>query len=190
MTLIINGHFMKKSLDIVLQDGSFFAVNPALADIYGGRFTKVSPAAVEVHCTYSLYKGHVIDIGISADKDSERTYLPDPRTMKDKLLLYDRGYMSHEYGSAFKARDSDFIGRAKDKQFNPTVLKCHRGFRDKKGIVGKKPKDLSLPESNADLLIEGKDKHGNKHQVRLVLFYVARKKLHIYLLTSFVAVQQ
>ena len=178
------GRHLKAFSDILAQDGSSFAVNDALTEAFPGRFTKVSPAAVEVHCTYSLYQAQAVNIGLSADKDSERTYLPDPTSLQRKLILFDRGYTCYEYGAAVKEAGGDFIGRAKDKKFNPTILKCFRGFGNKKEIVGKRLKDISLPKCNVDLLIEGKDKRGKKYQVRLVLFYVKRKDLHVYLLTS------
>ncbi len=176
--------YLKCFSDIILQDGSSFALNDALSEVYPGRFTKVSPAAVEVHCTYSLYKGQAIDFGVAPDRDSERTYLPDADSLRGKLILFDRGYTCYEYGSTVKAAGGDSIGRAKDKNFNPTILKCFRGFSSTKAVEGKRLKDLTLPKCNVDLLIEGKDPHGKVHQLRLVLFYVARKDLHIYLLTS------
>jgi hypothetical protein len=175
---------LKAFSDILLQDGSSFAVNEALKEAFPGRFTKVSPAAVEVHCTYSLYQAQAVEIGLSPDKDAERTYLPDPVSLKGKLILFDRGYTCYEYGTAVKVAGGDFIGRAKDKNFNPTILKCFRGFGCKRALVGKRLKEVKLPRCNVDLLIEGEDKHGKKHQVRLVLFYVKRKDVHLYLLTS------
>ena len=175
---------LKRFSDIVVQDGSSFALNDALSEIYPGRFTKVSPAAVEVHCTYSLYKGQARNFGVAPDKDAERTYLPAPDSLRGMLILFDRGYTCYEYGSTVKAAGGDFIGRVKDKSFNPTIRKCFRGFPNKKTLEGKRLKDLVLPKNNVDLLIEGKDTHGKVHQLRLVLFYVARKDVHIYLLTS------
>jgi hypothetical protein len=175
---------LKRFSDIVVQDGSSFALNDALSETYPGRFTKVSPAAVEVHCTYSLYKGQATSIGVAPDKDAERTYLPEADSLRGKLILFDRGYTCYEYGSAVKAAGGDFIGRAKDKNFNPTIRKCFRGLSNKKAVEGKRLKDLDLPRNNVDLLIEGKDTHGKVHQLRLVLFYVARTGRHIYLLTS------
>jgi hypothetical protein len=83
---------LKRFSDIVVQDGSSFALNDALSEIYPGRFTKVSPAAVEVHCTYSLYKGQATNFGVAPDKDAERTYLPAPDSLRGKLILFDRGY--------------------------------------------------------------------------------------------------
>lgn len=175
---------LKRFSDILVQDGSSFALNDGLQDIYPGRFTKVSPAAVEVHCTYSLYKAQAISFGVAPDREAERAYLPEAASLRGKLILFDRGYTCYEYGSEVKAAGGDFIGRAKDKNFNPTIRKCFRGFANKKAVVGKRLQDLVLPKSNVDLLIEGKDPNGNVHQLRLVLFYVARKDLHIYLLTS------
>jgi len=182
--LVGRSKYLKRFGDIVLQDGTSFALNDALREAYPGRFTKVSPAAVEVHCTYSLYQGQAQKIGIAPDRDAERAYLPAPESLRGKLILHDRGYTSYEYGAAVRDAGGDFIGRVRDKNFNPTIVKCFRGFADKKGLVGRKLKDLKLPKGNVDLLIEGKDTKGNTQRLRLVLFYVARKDLHIYLLTS------
>ena len=39
---------------LILQDGSSFALHKALAEAFPGRFSAVSPAAVELHCTMDL----------------------------------------------------------------------------------------------------------------------------------------
>ena len=176
--------YLKRFVDILAHDGSSFALPDDLAKEFPGRFTKVSPAAVEVHCTYSLYYGQATRIAIAPDKEAERPFLPKPEELKGKLLLQDRGYTSYEIVAAVKAAGGDVIGRAKDKNLNPTIRKCFRGLADKKGVVGKKLKDIKLPKNNVDLLIEGKDKHGQIHLVRLVLYYVARKDFHVYLITT------
>lgn len=175
---------LKRFRDIVLQDGSSFAVNDELADVFPGRFTKISPGAVEIHCTYSLREGQPESIAIAPDKEGERQFLPSPEELKGKLLLVDRGYLSYPYFEEVKAAGGDFIGRARDRRFSPKILKCYRGFREKKGVVGKRLNEVTLPNCNVDLLVEGKDSKMKKHQVRLVLFYVRRKKLHLRLLTS------
>ena len=46
--------------DIVVQDGSSFAVHDALAETFGGRFTKVRPAAVELHACVSVFQDQVL----------------------------------------------------------------------------------------------------------------------------------
>ncbi|HEX6315689.1 MAG TPA: hypothetical protein VFZ73_12555 [Gemmatimonadaceae bacterium] len=45
--------------DIVIQDGSSFALKKQLRDVFPGRFTSIEPAAVEVHATYSGFSDEV-----------------------------------------------------------------------------------------------------------------------------------
>ena len=52
--------------DLVIQDGSSFAIKPALADVFPGRFTAIEPAAVEVHATYSGFADEVSDDVVQA----------------------------------------------------------------------------------------------------------------------------
>jgi hypothetical protein len=176
--------YLRRFADILIQDGSSFALNDALSSEFPGRFTRISPAAAEVHCTYSLYEGQANCIAVAPDKEAERPFLPTPEEVRGKLLLADRGYTCYEYCDAVKSEGGDFIGRVRDKNFNPTIVKCFRGFSDKRGLVGKKLKDIRLPKSNVDLLIRGRDPHGVQHQVRLVLYYVVRKDIHIFLITT------
>ena len=39
---------------IVVQDGSSFAVHDSLSDVFKGRFTTISPAAVEIHVSWDM----------------------------------------------------------------------------------------------------------------------------------------
>ena len=78
--------------DIVIQDGSSFALKPAQRGAFPGRFTTIEPAAVEVHAaTYSGCADEVRSIHIAPDADAERTFLPEPATLTEYLLLADRG---------------------------------------------------------------------------------------------------
>ena len=45
--------------DVVIQDGSSFALKPSLRAILPGRFSTIGPAAVELHATYSVFAGDV-----------------------------------------------------------------------------------------------------------------------------------
>jgi len=45
--------------DIVIQDGSSFALKKKLRNVFPGRFTTIEPAAVEVHATYSGFSDDV-----------------------------------------------------------------------------------------------------------------------------------
>ena len=97
--------------DIVIQDGSSFALKHTLRETFPGRFTTIEPAAVEVHATYSGFSDEVSAVQIAPDADAERPFLPDPSTLKDRLLLADRGYPSvpsceavHDHGGSFIVR--------------------------------------------------------------------------------------
>jgi hypothetical protein len=50
---------------LILQDGSSFALHPALARVFPGRFNAVSPAAVELHCTLDLLEHSALRAGFS-----------------------------------------------------------------------------------------------------------------------------
>ena len=175
---------LKRFKDIVAHDGSSFAVSDDLVSYFPGRFTKISPGAVEVHCTYSLMERQPEAIAIAPDKEGERQFLPEPEELAGKLLLVDRGYLSYPYFDAVKDAGGDFIGRARDKRYTPRIVKCYRGLKDKRAAISKRLDDIDLPKNSVDLLVEGKDSKMKKHQIRLVLFYVAKKKRHLRLVTS------
>jgi hypothetical protein len=80
--------------DIVLQDGSSFAVKDSLKAAFPGRFNKIKPAAVEIHATYSGLSDQVIRATLTPDTFSERAQLPSLDWLQGKLLLADRGYPS------------------------------------------------------------------------------------------------
>jgi len=61
--------------DIELQDGSSFAIVDSLAARYPGRFTKTSPAAIELHATMSLFQDRMVRISLAPDSQGERVFL-------------------------------------------------------------------------------------------------------------------
>ena len=83
--------------DIVIQDGSSFALKQTLRGTFPGRFTTIEPTAVEIHATYSGFADEVRAVQIAPDAEAERQFLPDPLTLQDRLLLADRGYPSVPY---------------------------------------------------------------------------------------------
>ncbi|MGH9786872.1 MAG: hypothetical protein ACRD88_22100 [Terriglobia bacterium] len=68
------GHFT----DVVVQDGSSFAVHDALAKTFGGRFTKIRPAAVELHTFASIFKDDVLNARTVRKPDGSNWYLEPP----------------------------------------------------------------------------------------------------------------
>ncbi len=106
---------------ILAQDGSSLAVSDALAEVFPGRFNKVSPAAVELHMTYDLCHEAPVITYLTPDTQSERDALPEPATIKGDLLLADRGYPSYAYCASVRDEGGFFLMRAKSDG-NPDVI--------------------------------------------------------------------
>jgi hypothetical protein len=97
--------------DIVIQDGSSFALKPSLREVFSGRFTTVEPAAVELHATFSGFRDDAIAVTIAPDSEAERQFLPAPATLEGRLFLADRGYPSTTYFDQVRAHGGSFIVR-------------------------------------------------------------------------------
>lgn len=110
---------------IRIQDGTSFAVKSTLAGTFPGRFTTVSPAAVELHVSLELSSEMVNQVTLSADSAAERQYLPSPAELAGELLLADRGYYSKDYLRALDEAGGFFIVRAKTNM-NPLIRKAIR----------------------------------------------------------------
>ncbi|HUS26848.1 MAG TPA: IS4 family transposase [Kofleriaceae bacterium] len=111
-TLAPEGHTaVARFKDIVIQDGSSFALKKQLRDVFPGRFTTIEPAAIELHATYSGFSDEVSAVELAPDKEAERQFLPAATTLKDRLLLADRGYPSVDYFEAVEKAGGSFIVR-------------------------------------------------------------------------------
>ena len=106
--------------DIVIQDGSSFALKRTLQGVFPGRFTTIEPAAVEIHATYSGFADEVRALHVAPDCDAERPFLPDPTTLTGRLLLADRGYPSVPYFEAVDDAGGAFIVRL-TRSYDPWV---------------------------------------------------------------------
>jgi len=173
---------LKRFDDIVAHDGSSFALEPGLRDSFAGRFRTISPAAVEIHCTYSVYSQQALSVAIAADKEGERQFLPKPEELKNKLLLVDRGYLDYKFFRAVEEAGGHYITRARDSRFNPTIVKCRSGLSER--FNRKKLADAKIPNRTVDLLVKGTSEKGKIYYYRLVLFWVPRKRKHIRFITS------
>ncbi len=171
---------------LLLQDGSSFALHKALADVFPGRFNTVSPAAVELHCTLDLLQDAPITIALSPDTDSEHAYLPEPESLRDDLLLADRGYLDLTYLRDIERHGGCFIVRSKSN-LNPRVIDAHREDgqrlkscqdRDFQAIVSKFPKQQRT-ELEVEWLIEGE-----AFRLRQIVSWNPEDKCFNYLLTN------
>src|SRR5436309_16127664 len=78
---------------IILQDGSSFAIHDGLREVFPGRFKTVKPAAVELHTTMDLLCDAPTTVVLTPDTTSEQAFLPEPSSLRDRVLLADRGYV-------------------------------------------------------------------------------------------------
>jgi hypothetical protein len=108
---------------IRIQDGTSFAVKPGLANTFSGRFTTISPAAVELHADLDLMSEMLNTVTLSADSEGERQFLPEPSQVSGGLQLADRGYLSLDYMRGVDAAGGHFIIRGK-ADMNPLILKA------------------------------------------------------------------
>lgn len=115
--------------DIVIQDGSSFALKPVLRGAFPGRFKTIEPAAVEVHVTFSGFNDEVARAHVSPDTTAERHFLPRPEELRGKLLLADRGYPSRPYFQTLDDVGACFVVRL-TRSWKPWVVAAsNRGSR-------------------------------------------------------------
>jgi hypothetical protein len=168
--------------DILVDDGSSFAVADGLRKIFPGRFTKVKPAAVELHAHMSLFSDQMLCVSLAPDKESERKFLPSAESLPARSLsLRDRGYIDLEYFEDLRDRTNGpayLIVRSNDN-INPTIeniygvpLRIAKKWRGKQ--LQKLPK--SILRRGADLEVSW-PRPGNKTlRLRLVVRHSEPKK--------------
>ncbi|WP_422446306.1 MULTISPECIES: hypothetical protein [unclassified Endozoicomonas] len=95
---------------ILIQDGSSQAVYNALKEAFPGRFSTVSPAAVELHTTMELLTNNLVRVQLTEDTRSKRDCLPPlPTSMACILMLMDAGYFELKLFAAIHDREGSFI---------------------------------------------------------------------------------
>jgi len=178
----VPGHALRCFDDILLQDGTSFAVVDALQDTFPGRFTKVSPAAVELHATMSLFHDQVIRVHLAPDADGERQFLPAPGDLRRKLLLADRGYMDVDYCRRVHHAGGSFIVRFQTG-INPVVVRARVGGRDRPSWGGSRLAALRdrLRGRSGDLLVRWKQ---DDPPFRLLLIWNRTGREHMALVTN------
>ncbi|PIP78457.1 MAG: transposase [Gammaproteobacteria bacterium CG22_combo_CG10-13_8_21_14_all_40_8] len=175
------GHFSQFN-KVYIQDGSSFAVKDTLKNVWPGRFTKISPAAIELHATINLQTGSFEQAIITPDTFSERGEMPNVKELKGNLFLADRGYYSGEFIVNLDKAGGHYVLRAKGLK-RVTITSATRA--DGKSLMKKKAIELSklqarLPKRQAvDMNVEIKGE-----VVRLIAFWSLKEKRHTYLITN------
>lgn len=171
---------------IELQDGTSFAVKSTLSKHFPGRFTKVSPAAVELHVTLDLLSEQPSCIVLTPDTDSEAQYLPDADTLESCLVMGDRGYFKKAYLREVDQHGGSYIVKGK-ANMTPTVITAYSvdGIRQKrwenkllKDIKGKLSKTHPM-----DMDVRWSDKAGPIDS-RMIVSWSPETETYQYLLTN------
>lgn len=106
---------------IRIQDGMSFALKSTLAETFPGRFTTISPAAVELHVDLDMMSETINLVVLKPDSSAERQFLPDVKEVQDGLLLGGRGYFSRAYLRSLDHAGGFFIVRATTAT-NPLIV--------------------------------------------------------------------
>lgn len=170
---------------IYLHDGSSFALKSALQSVFPGRFTKISPAAVELHVTMELLSEMPDTIALAADRESEVHFTPEPSQLAGGLFLGDRMFFIKSYLAEIDQHGGCYIVRTKGT-LNPTVCRAWRKdgseikrWRNrplkslKKALEREKAVDLEVSWSGADKL-----------DARLIVTWDKKNKRLRYLVTN------
>lgn len=170
---------------ILMQDGSSFAVKDQLSWKFPGRFTKVSPAAVELHALMNLLEGDLEQISLTADKESEQGQLPEASGLKQSLLLLDRGYQNLKYLGDVHDCGGFFLVRAKTN-LNPFIHRAIVGDKEPKYLQGKHLKKCRKrlhKRKPVDMDVSWKIRGVTKH-FRMLASGNPETKEHQYLITN------
>ena len=167
---------------IHLHDGSSLKIHPALTEKFPGRFTKTTPAAIELHMTMDLVAGCANYLAITPDKESERLYNPYADELKDTLLLMDAGYFNISYCYQVDENGGHYIIRA-NNSIKPEIVEAYDAYGlAVKGLKGKKLSALKLQhDQQMDLTVKWANRQGT---YRLIAFWDKRKSTIGYLMTN------
>jgi hypothetical protein len=174
--------------EILIHDGTSFALKNGLAKSWPGRFTQFTPAAVELHVTMSVLSDNPIAITLAPDKEAERPFAPSAASLKNRLLLEDRGYEAREIFMEIQKAGGFYVVRG-TRNIRPTI----RSASDSKGkrlrhLEGKRLSRRMLPRHDVDLDLVWKCRSSSAiYRGRLVAIYAEgkrNKKTHVYLHTN------
>lgn len=172
---------------VLLHDGSSFALHRQLADTFPGRFNTVSPAAVECHMTLSLLDEQPVAMAVSADTASERTYLPAPVGLRNKLLLCDAGYPEQDYLHQVHQHGGYYLMRH-TKKWDPVIEQaCNSRGKSLPKLIGKSLQKIRRRDSRSEVLDLQVQWAG--HQVRVIRFWHKESQRYLSWMTNLTAEQ-
>jgi len=173
--------------DIAIHDGSSFALHDDLRDEFPGRFKAISPAAVELHATMSLFRDNLTAVTITADSECERHFTPDPKDLRRKLFMGDRGLDDRSYMKAIEQNGGSFLIRVRSIM-KPVVTRIYRLSGKYRKLEGKRLDEVlkRIPKSKRlDMDVRWVNYYGEPDcSFRMVLKYNRTEKSWMRLMTN------
>ena len=174
--------------DILLQDGTSFAIHAALAGVFPGRRTTISPAAVELHATMSLWSDQPIVLFVAPETDGARDYLPQATDLTGQLLIGDRGYQSVDYCRKVDAQGGYVLIRHQTK-IDPLVIRCFLDRKPTSAPVGNRLQEVMQTHrgKTIDVDVQWQGIGGDRRpdtRLRVVLIWNALRKDYMALVTN------
>src|SRR5439155_22172118 len=171
---------------IVIQDGSSFAIHDGLREVFPGRFKTVKPAAVELHNTMHLLCDAPTTLVLTPDTTNDQTLLPEPASLRDSVLLADRGSVDLHYLRHVQEAGGFFLIRAK-AGLTPPVLEAFREDGKRLRSLRKKPLQTihaTLPQRQRVALVVQWHVDGGPLWLRLIVSWNRRTKRFCCFLTN------
>ena len=126
--------------DIIIHDGTSVGLHEDLRRAFPSRYTKCHPAGAALHTTLSLWQQAPLQVQVTPDKESERRFAPPPQSLRNKLLLADRGYDGLSYLFEIDQAGGFFAVRIRSHA-NPIVVRVLSGSRRLRRQVGQPLKE-------------------------------------------------
>jgi hypothetical protein len=149
--------------DVILHDGTSLSLHEGLRSAFPSRFTKCHPAGAALHVTMSLWQQAALKVQLAPDRESERRFLPSAASLKDKLLLADRGYDGLSYLSEVDQAGGSFAVRIRSHA-SPVIERVLSGSKHLRRHVGRRLDEAlaRAPKSEcADLIVTFRP-HGDR----------------------------
>lgn len=167
---------------ITIHDGSSYALKSTLKDTFPGRFTAVSPAAVELHISLDLLSEGINTVVLTPDSEAEVHHAPAPESLAGGLLLADRMFFVKEYLGQVAAAGGHFLVKAK-ATLNPTIRHAYTSDGPELKRFQNQPLKAIKPRVSKHKQLD-LDVAWDCLEARLVVTWDSEAKIPRYLLTN------
>ena len=174
--------------DVNIQDGSSLVINDRLKNIFPGRFSATSPAAIELHAFFSLRYASFHGVTLAPDVVSEYKFMPKSGEydLRNTLNLFDRGYNSLDDLHVIEQEEGCFLVRWRSNTTPRILWVNHQGKDQRKDGYFKNEqfKNIRLNRGeNYDFAVAFNNKT-TFHCLRLIALWNPVTREHILFLTN------